>query len=126
MQGALIVSWRSPVRGRETQAAQQLRDNIAYIETLQKEGYVTAFRQFINLTTNRLGGVCVLEGDVDNLHEMQKDDNFREQQLCNQSLFEGYTTDMAIGGDEQSVEEALNQVTAVWQAAPAMAGGGKK
>lgn len=114
MDGAVLITWRSPVRGRETAALALLEEDSVYYRELQDNGTIRAFRQYFVLTGNHVGGVIVLEGQVDRLIDFQKDARWLSMLIRHQTMLEDYSASVCIGGDAPSLDVTFKTIEQVY------------
>lgn len=114
MQGALVATWKNPVRGREDMAYEHLEQQR---EQLQGRAEVQAVRAFYNVTGNHVTGTMLIEGDTAQLARLLGEERFVQGSIRSQALFEEWTTSLFYGGEQP--EEAQQQIRKIYSEASA-------
>jgi hypothetical protein len=75
--GAIIITWGNPVRGREMQSLDVFGRSLAYWDEKAKEGRIHGHHEYFALTGNatQRQGTMVIEGDLDELARLMIDDD---------------------------------------------------
>ncbi len=73
--GALIISWGAPVRGREMKGLEVLGKALAYYDELEKEGRIHGHREYFALSgdVGTRAGVMIVDGNLEELARLQVD-----------------------------------------------------
>lgn len=112
MNGALIISWGPPVRGREAKSLEVFGKALAYYEALAKQGRIHAHHEYFNLT-GPAGGWMSIEGDVAELLRIQlEEDNLRLQNAAS-AIVEDFKVQVAAGGNDQTLQQTMTRWTEV-------------
>lgn len=111
MTGAIIVTWGTGVRGRETKSVEVFGHALAYLEGLAKQGRIHGHREYIGLTGNvgRWAGTMIIDGEVDELQKLQLDEEFHSLLVKGASITEDFTVQLAVGGSDQSVQAEVTK-----------------
>jgi hypothetical protein len=74
--GAIIITWGTPVRGREMQSLDVFGRSLAYWDEQAKEGRVHGHHEYFALSGNatKRQGTMVIEGDLDQLARLMVDE----------------------------------------------------
>ena len=107
--GAIFFSWGAPVRGREAQGLAVFGEALQYYEELAKEGRIIGHREYF--FANREGGSLVIEGLLPELYQLMQENRFIKLQMKAQSIMQGLTMEVAMGGTDQTVNEGMTLYT---------------
>ena len=74
--GAIIITWGNPVRGREMQSLDVFGRSLAYWDEQAKEGRIHAHHEYFAISGNatQRAGTMVIEGDLDELARLMIDE----------------------------------------------------
>jgi len=74
--GAIIISWGTPVRGREMQSLDVFGRSLAYWDEQAKEGRIHGHHEYFAISGNatQRAGTMVIEGDLDQLARLMVDE----------------------------------------------------
>ena len=111
MQGALMIAWGSPVRGREAKSLETFAKALGYFEGLAKEGRIHGHREYFCLTgnSNARGGFMIVDGEIEELQRIQiEDENLR---LMNEasSVVDNFEVTLCGGGSDQAIGESVTR-----------------
>lgn len=109
--GAIVFRWGAPVRGRETQGLAVFGEALGYYEELAKEGRIIGHREYFN--TGNEGGFMIVEGLLPELHQLMQEDEFAKLQAKASNIVEDFTTELCMGGTDQTVQEGMQMYTEV-------------
>lgn len=107
--GAIVFRWGPPVRGREMQGLAVFGEALQYYEELGKEGRIIAHREYFS--TAGSGGFMLVEGLVPELYQLVQEDEFLRIQAKAEAVVEDFTTDICIGGSDQTVQQGMTLYT---------------
>ena len=112
--GAILFTWGSPVRGREQNGLEALRDTVGHFNDLAQEGRVERVRVYFNRTgdTTVLSGIIAVEGDLDELRRIQAEDTYQRNLERAFLIVDHLNVMTCIGGAYEDIEEPLNRYTA--------------
>ncbi len=113
MQGALMIAWGNPVRGREAKSLETFSKALTYFEGLAKEGRIHGHREYFCLTGNssRRAGFMLVDGEMEELQKIQiEDENLRLMSEAS-ALVEGFEVTVCSGGSDQSIGENVTRFT---------------
>ena len=117
MNGALIVSWGANVPGREAKGLEVFSKALAHFDALAKSGRIHGHKEYIALTGNvdKLAGVMVIEGPVDELLKLQTEEDTRTLLIEAASIAKDFTATITAGGDEQTLTHEITLFTKTQQ-----------
>jgi len=74
--GAIIITWGTPVRGREMQSLDVFGRSLAYWDEQAKEGHIHGHHEYFALTGNATTrqGTMVIDGDLNELARLMVDE----------------------------------------------------
>ena len=74
--GAIIITWGNPVRGREMQSLDVFGRSLAYWDEKAKEGKIHGHHEYFAVTGNatQRQGTMVIDGDLDELARLMVDE----------------------------------------------------
>jgi len=108
MTGAMVISWGTPVRGREAKALETFGHAIERFEQLAKSGRIHGHKELIAIT-GRAGGMMIVEGEVEELLKIQSEDEQLRLQARAASIVEDFRVDIYTGGSDRAVQESMNR-----------------
>ena len=113
MQGALMISWGSPVRGREAQSLGSFGKALGYFEELAKEGRIHGHREYFCLTGNSAerSGFMIVDGDLEELQKIQLEDRNLRLMAEASSIVENFEVTLCAGGSDQAIGENVARFT---------------
>lgn len=109
--GAIVFRWGSPVRGREAQSLEVFGEALGYYEGLAKEGRIIGHREYFSSTNQ--GGFMLVEGVLAELHQLAQEDDFLRLQQKASNIVEDFTTDICMGGTDQTLQESMQMYSGV-------------
>jgi hypothetical protein len=111
MQGALMISWANPVRGREAQSLESFSKALGYFEGLAKEGRIHGHREYFCLTGNSASrsGFMIVDGELEELQKIQLEDENLRLMAEASSIVEGFEITLCSGGSDQAVGESVSR-----------------
>jgi len=70
--GAIIITWGTPVRGREMQSLDVFGRSLAFWDEKAKEGKIHSHHEYLAISGNatQRAGTMVIEGDLDQLAQL--------------------------------------------------------
>jgi hypothetical protein len=110
-QGAILVKWGEPIRGREADIVQHADEAATLGDDLIAEGRIRAVRVFMNATgnTQEWAGTLIMEGDLEDLRELQHSERFAEMLERAHEVAQNVSVVLAIGGAPKDVVPALRK-----------------
>ena len=73
----LLISWGSPVRGREERAIEVFNESVGVYGRMQQEGRIESFEIALLTPNSLLNGYAELKGDAAQIQAVQEDDEFQ-------------------------------------------------
>ena len=113
MTGAMVISWGSPVRGREAKGLEVFGGAVERFEGLAKQGRIHSHKEYFALTgnTGRVGGFMIVEGEVEELLTLQgQEEQIRLQQRA-QAIVNDFNVQIFAGGSDRTVQERMSSYT---------------
>jgi hypothetical protein len=108
MHNAIVVSWGSPVRGREISAAKVFSEWVEMLGAWQSKGSIKSFTPcFLNANGGPLGGFFLVQGDVAKLGELYGSEEIRKATTRAQLIVENFGVVKALTGDEIGKQMAV-------------------
>lgn len=113
MQGALMISWGTPVRGREAKSLESFGKALGYFEGLMKDGRIHGHREYFCLTGNssQRSGFMIVDGELDELQRIQVEDENLRLMAEASTIVESFDVTLCAGGSDQSVGENVMRFT---------------
>ena len=109
--GAIIINWGTPVRGREMQSLDVFGKSLAYWDEKAKEGKIHGHHEYFAISGNatQRAGTMVIEGDLDELARLMIDEE--NTRLLGQAsmIVENLDTSLC----EANSDEAITQYVGV-------------
>ncbi len=107
--GAIFFTWGNPVRGRELEGLRAMSDFISDCNELAKERRVRDVRVYLNRTGNtaKWSGTMILEGDLDELRQIQTERTYQRNLERAAIIVENLTVSTCIGGSPVDIEEPI-------------------
>ncbi|MFA5891962.1 MAG: hypothetical protein WDA27_13595 [Actinomycetota bacterium] len=109
MNGAIIATWGTPVRGREAKALEVFGKVLAHYDDLAKQGRIHSHREYFSLTGNasKWGGMQIVEGETEELLKLQMEESTRRLTAEAQQIVENFTVQICVGGSERSIADEM-------------------
>jgi len=113
MQGALMICWGNPVRGREAKSLESFSRALGYFEELAKEGRIHGHREYFSLTGNSSArtGYLIVDGDIDQLQKILVEDRNQRLMIEAGAIVENFEVTLCTGGSDQALGETINRYT---------------
>lgn len=105
-QGAIIVSWKGIVRGREGKAFDVFGRAVEYYGGLEKSGTISGTQVYFN-NTGGANGMIILNGRIGELHKLMLDADFSKLQMEGSLVADDFEVNVAMGGGFDSVGEGM-------------------
>jgi hypothetical protein len=104
-QGAIVIRWGTPVRGREQAALEVFVEAAAYYDDLEKNHRITSHHPYISADRN--GGMWLICGDTMQLAQLREEDDYTRLQLKAQLIAEDYSSELCAGGSVDDLAEPM-------------------
>lgn len=108
MNGAVVISWGSPVRGREAKSLEVFGKAIAHFDALAKAGRIHGHQEFISRTGTQHGFMLVT-GDYDELTRIEAEDEVLDLQIAGSTICDDFRVTLYAGGTEQATTETVGR-----------------
>ena len=108
--GAIFITWGSPFEARRKEQVLRLFDEAkSYFDNLVSAGRIHASRIFLNGTgnTREWAGTFIIEGDVDELRELQRDEALEQFLALGDDIIQNVRVALAIGGSTDEIRGPL-------------------
>jgi hypothetical protein len=117
MNGAIVVSWGAPVRGRETKGLETFGQALAHFDALAKKGRVHGHHEYISVTGNasKLSGFQIIDGELTELQKILTEDDTQRLILRAQNIVENFTVQLFTGGSESAIQHEMTRYAEVAQ-----------
>lgn len=112
MNGAIVISWGTPVRGREGKSLEVFGKAVAHFDALAKAGRVHGHQEFIARTGTQ-GGFMLVTGEYDELTKIEAEDDVLDLQIAGSAICEDFTVTLYAGGTEQATTETVGRYVKV-------------
>lgn len=111
MTGAIVITWGSPVRGREAKSLEVFGEALAFFEGLAKQGRIHGHREYLSITgdVSKWGGMEIVEGDLEDLLRLQTEDGYRRLMEKAAAIVDCFTTQITVGGSDRAVQEQITR-----------------
>ena len=113
MQGAMLVSWGAPARGREAKGLEVFGKALQMFEDHAKAGRIHGHREYFCITGNNSerAGFMVVDGEIEELQKiLVSDDNLRLMTEAS-AITDNFEVTLCAGGSDQSVGEMVSRFT---------------
>jgi len=100
VEGAILITWRSLIPGREELAWQVMGNAWEYFKRLNAEGRITSFRLWGGVTGS-LGAMALIEGDMEDLFKVHIEDETLKFLGAAESVVTDFSVKMYAGGSEE-------------------------
>lgn len=112
MQGAVLITWGPPVRGREAKSLEAFGRAVEYYSELAKEGRIHGHREYFCITgPAERSGFLVIDGEIDELQKFMTEDRSLRLLAEARSVVENIDVTLCAGGSDQSVGETVTRFT---------------
>lgn len=113
MNGAIVISWGNPVRGREQKSLEVFTKALAYYDGLAKQGRIHGHREYFGITGNasKVGGFVLVDGNLQELLSIQTSDESLRLMADAGAIVENFTVQVYAGGTDASVQDQLVRYT---------------
>jgi len=108
MNGAVVISWGTAVRGREAKSLEVFGKAIAHFDALAKAGRIHGHQEFIS-RTGPARGFMLVTGEYDELTKIQGEDEVLDLTIAGATICEDFAVTLYAGGTEQSTTETVGR-----------------
>jgi hypothetical protein len=111
----LMITWGSPVRGREEKGLEVFNESMGLYGRFQQEGRIEGFDVALLEPNGLMDGYIAIRGSVEQLQALRQDDDFRRTQVAASLIVDDLrlimgTTNEGIARDMALYQEAISQV----------------
>lgn len=106
MNGAVVISWGTPVRGREAKGLEVFGKAIEHFDALAKAGRIHGHQEFL-ARTGRAGGFMLVTGDLAELTRIQQEEEVIDLTVAGATITEDFRVTLYEGGTEEATTEAV-------------------
>jgi len=108
--GAIIITWGNPVRGRETQSLDVFGRSLAYWDEKAKEGRIHGHHEYFAVTGNatQRQGTMVIDGDLDELARLMIDEDNTRLLAEASMIVENLDTSLCEANSDEAITDYLN------------------
>lgn len=106
MTGAVVISWRQGVPGRETKGLEVFGKALAHFEGLAKVGRIHAHKEYFAIT-GPASGFMICEGNLDDLFKILTEDETRQLVAEAQAIVEDFRVQIYGGGTDHAVQRQV-------------------
>jgi hypothetical protein len=85
----LVISWGSPVRGREERALEVFNEVLGLSGRMQQDGRIEKFNVVLLEPNAELGGYLEMHGSAEQISALRQDDEFRRNTADASLIVEG-------------------------------------
>jgi hypothetical protein len=111
--GAIIITWGTPVRGREMQSLDVFGRSLAYWDEKAKEGRIHGHHEYFAISGNATerSGTMVIDGDLEELARLMIDqDNTRLLAEASQ-IVENLDTELCEANSDEAITRYVGVLT---------------
>jgi hypothetical protein len=108
MNGAVVISWGTPVRGREAKTLEVFGKALAHFDALAKAGRIHGHQEFQS-RTGRSTGFMLVTGEIDELLAIQQTDEVIDLTQMGATICEDFRVTLYEGGTEKATTESIGR-----------------
>jgi hypothetical protein len=112
MNGAVVISWGTAVRGREAKSLEVFGKAIEHFDALAKVGRIHGHQEFI-ARTGPSRGFMLVTGDYDELSRIQNEDEVLDLTIAGATICEDFSVALYAGGTVESTTETVTRYAKV-------------
>lgn len=112
MYGAVVISWGTPVRGREAKAIEVFGKALTHFDALAKAGRIHGHQEF-QARTGPQGGFMIVTGELDELVKIQNEEETLALTSAGAIICENFRVNLYEGGTEQATTEGITRFMTV-------------
>jgi hypothetical protein len=111
--GAIIITWGNPVRGREMQSLDVFGRSLAYWDEQAKEGRIHGHHEYFAVTGNatQRQGTMVIDGDLDELARLMVDEQNTRLLAEAGQIVENLDTSLCEGNSDEAITRYVAVLT---------------
>jgi len=112
MQGAVLITWGSPTKGREAKSLESFGKAVEYYSELAKEGRIHGHREYFCITGPAYrAGFLIIDGEIDELQKIMVEDRNLRLLTEARAVVDDIDVTLCAGGSDQSVSETVSRFT---------------
>ena len=108
MNGAVMISWGTPVRGREAKSLEVFGKAVAHFDALAKAGRIHGHQEYAARTGGD-GGFMLVTGDLDELTRIQNEDEVLDLTMAGAMICDDFTVRTYAGGSEEATTDTVGR-----------------
>jgi len=112
MNGAVVISWGTAVRGREAKSLEVFGKAIAHFDALAKAGRIHGHQEFL-ARTGKQNGFMLITGDIEELARIQAEEETLALTTAGSAICEDFRVNLYEGGTEKSTTESIGRFMGV-------------
>lgn len=112
MNGAVVISWGTAVRGREAKALETFGKAIEHFDALAKSGRIHGHQEYIS-RTGRQTGFMIVTGELDELVKVQNEPEVLKLTTAGATICDDFCVTLYEGGTEQAMTESIQRYVGV-------------
>ncbi len=115
MNGAVVVTWGSVVRGREGKALEVFGRALEHLDELAKTGRIYGHHEYFSQTGAGPLGMQIIDGEATELKSLLDDDEFQHNVMAGGLVADDLTVNLYLGGDAESITQLVGKAVTVEQ-----------
>ncbi len=108
MNGAVVISWGTAVRGREAKSLEVFGKAIAQFDALAKAGRVHSHQEFLSRTGTQ-NGFMLVTGDLDELTKILAEDDVLALTTAGSTICDNFRVNLYEGGSETATTASIQR-----------------
>ena len=112
MYGAIVISWGTPVRGREAKSLEVFGKALAHFDALAKSGRIHGHQEFQS-RTGKATGFMLVTGEIDELTKIQNEEELLALQTAGATICDDFRVTVYEGGNEQATTQNIQRYLGV-------------
>jgi hypothetical protein len=110
MNGALHISWKANIPGREAKGLEVFGTAVARFEAFAKQGRIHAHQEYFAVTGDE-GGFMLVTGELDELLKISVEPETLALNAQAAAIVQDFRIQVFAGGTDQSVQELMGNFT---------------
>ena len=106
MNGAMHISWKASIPGREAKSIEVFGAALERFEGLMKQGRIHSHEEYFALTGGE-GGFMLVRGDIEELQKISIEPETLALNAKAASIVQDFTIELYAGGSDQAVQEMM-------------------
>jgi hypothetical protein len=106
MNGAILITWKAGVPGREAKGLEVFGKAVERFEGLAKQGRIHAHQEYFTIT-GQGGGCMLVSGELDELLAISAETETLALNAQAGAITQDFTTQILAGGTDNSVQELM-------------------